>query len=183
VRELKLIAASSELVQARPETSLDKQAVTSNWSRWIYGCPTSSAPVYKASVGQGSSMPRSLRDNNLETRTARLRLEARGKPYWRLIQTGLHVGYRRLRRRGGTWIARRFVGSGRYVELSLGTADDFQEKDGTAVLDFGAAQHAAPRMVPSRAPEGAGNRAPAQGALHGSRCTRRLPEGLPPAGR
>ena len=41
-------------------------------------------------------MARSLRDSRLETREARLRLKPRGKPYWRLIEPGLHLGYRRL---------------------------------------------------------------------------------------
>jgi integrase len=85
---------------------------------------------------------RTVRDTNLETRAARLRLEPRGKPYWRVIETGLHVGYRRLRQGGGTWIARRFIGQGRYLEVALGTADDFQEADGGAVLNFRAAQDA-----------------------------------------
>jgi hypothetical protein len=49
-------------------------------------------------------MARTVRDTNLETRAARLRLESRGKPFWRTIETGLHVGYRRLRQAGGTWI-------------------------------------------------------------------------------
>src|SRR4051812_49037449 len=88
-------------------------------------------------------MPRTVRDTNLETRAARLRLDPRGKPYWRLIETGLHVGYRRLRQGGGTWIARRFIGEGRYHEIALGTADDFQDADGSTVLSFRTAQEAA----------------------------------------
>jgi hypothetical protein len=42
----------------------------------------------------------------LSTRSARLRLAPRGKPYWRELEQGLHLGYRRGAT-GGTWIARR----------------------------------------------------------------------------
>jgi integrase len=55
---------------------------------------------------------------------------------------GLHVGYRRLRQGGGTWVGRRFC-SGRYNERQLGTADDLQEADGTVILSFRHAQDAA----------------------------------------
>jgi hypothetical protein len=61
-------------------------------------------------------MARTVRDTNLETRAARLRLTARRKPYWRVLETGLHLGYRRTKEGGGTWVARRFIGEGRYKE-------------------------------------------------------------------
>ena len=88
-------------------------------------------------------MARTLRDALLETRTARLRLNPRGKPYWRGLETGLHLGYRRLRQGSGTWVARRFVGAGRYSECQLGVADDFQNADETTVLSYRSAQGAA----------------------------------------
>jgi integrase len=88
-------------------------------------------------------MARKVRDNNLETRTARLRLGARRKPYWRVLESGLHLGYRRLKQGSGSWVARRFVGNGRYLETRLSAADDFQEGDGDTVHSFDAAQAAA----------------------------------------
>ena len=88
-------------------------------------------------------MARTVRDRSLETRAARLRLEPRGKPYWRGIETGLHIGYRRLRQGGGTWTARRFIGQGRYAEKSHGVADDLQHADGVTTLTFSQAQNAA----------------------------------------
>ena len=88
-------------------------------------------------------MARTVRDTNLETRTARLRLAARGKPYWRLIESGLHLGYRRIRSGGGSWVARRFIGNSRYSELKIGLADDLQDADGSLVLSFKHAQEAA----------------------------------------
>jgi hypothetical protein len=54
-------------------------------------------------------MPRRIRDINLTTRTARLRLPVRHDPYYRQIQIGLFVGYRRLAGRAGTWLKRHLV--------------------------------------------------------------------------
>lgn len=88
-------------------------------------------------------MARTVRDTNLETRTARLRLTARRKPYWRVLESGLHVGYRRTKDGGGTWVARRFLGEGRYAEKGIGTADDLQDADGEIVRSFTQAQDAA----------------------------------------
>ena len=87
-------------------------------------------------------MARSVRDTNLETRTARQRLAARPKPYWRVLEKGLHLGYRRSAA-GGAWIARRFVGDGRYSEAKIGAADDMQDADGVAVRAFSQAQDTA----------------------------------------
>lgn len=88
-------------------------------------------------------MSRTVRDTNLETRAARLRLTARRKPYWRVLETGLHLGYRRTKEGGGSWVARRFIGDGRYLETKIGTADDLQDADGVALRAFKQAQEAA----------------------------------------
>ncbi len=88
-------------------------------------------------------MARTVRDTNLETRTARLRLVPRGKPYWRVIESGLHVGYRRTKTGGGTWVARRFIGEGKYAETKLGIADDLQDADSVSVFAFKHAQDSA----------------------------------------
>jgi hypothetical protein len=45
------------------------------------------------------------------------------KPYWRVIEQALHLGYRR-RATGGTWIARRRDEHGIYYESKIGLADD-----------------------------------------------------------
>lgn len=84
-------------------------------------------------------MARKLRDTSLESREARLRLKGRGKPYWRLLEAGRHLGYRKGAR-GGTWVARAFAGDGRYLEAGLGLADDASDADGVHVLSFGQAQ-------------------------------------------
>jgi integrase len=95
-------------------------------------------------------MPRQVRDSNLETRTARSRLKARHKPYFRLIEPGVHLGYRKLSSGPGTWIARRYIGQGAYTVENLRTpdgalvlADDYDDADGKRVLNFAQAQRAA----------------------------------------
>lgn len=87
-------------------------------------------------------MARKLRDTALESREARLRLKARKKPYWRLLEAGRHLGYYKGTR-GGTWVARAFAGEGRYRETKLGLADDSSDADGVHILNFGQAQNMA----------------------------------------
>jgi integrase len=98
-------------------------------------------------------MARTLRDARLDTREARLRLKVRGKPYWRLIEPGLHLGYRRLAGRPGTWCVRRYVGHQAYaIETLRGVvADDYAEADGVSVLDFRQAQREALKHKPKAA--------------------------------
>ena len=99
-------------------------------------------------------MARRTPDARLESRESRSRLDGRHKPHYRLLEPGLHIGYRRLKGRGGrasvagTWIARHYVGCRRYVIEKLGTADDFSDADGTIILNFAQAQDKArARMV------------------------------------
>jgi integrase len=87
-------------------------------------------------------MARTVRDANLETRTARLRLSIRTEPYWRGLEKGFALGYRR-RGRGGTWLARRRQPDGGYAEHRIGSTDDLQDADGIVILDYGQAQKAA----------------------------------------
>lgn len=89
------------------------------------------------------ALARTLRDTNLGTREARLRLKARPKPYWRLIEPGLHLGYRRLAGRSGPWCKRRGLGAQRYKVEGLGAvADDYATADAVTVLTFQQAQRA-----------------------------------------
>ena len=107
-------------------------------------------------------MPRKVRDSNLETRTARGRLKVAHKPYFRLIEPGLHIGYRKLASGPGTWLARRYNGAGKYVLENLRTvdsalivADDYSEADGHAIMTFGQAQERAKARRPAaREPQG-----------------------------
>src|SRR5262245_53465923 len=97
-------------------------------------------------------MARTLRDTNLGSREARARLRIRSRPYWRLIEPGLHLGYRRLAGRPGSWCVRRYVGSQTYTVSALkGVADDYSDRDGETILSFAQAQQAALRHKPQAA--------------------------------
>lgn len=84
-------------------------------------------------------MARTVRDATLESRTARAKLKPTGKPYYRSIDPGLHIGYRKGAT-GGKWVMRWYVGEGDYKLETLGIADDTADADGIAVLDFKQAQ-------------------------------------------
>ena len=100
-------------------------------------------------------MARTVSDTTLDNRSARGRLTARKKPYWRLIDQGCHLGYYKGKR-GGTWTARYFLGAGRYAEQKLGTADDTRDADGLDVLSFKQAQSAARNWFSEQARTAAG---------------------------
>lgn len=84
-------------------------------------------------------MARTVRDTNLGTRSGRLSLAQSGKPHYRAIDPGLHIGYRKGRD-GGKWVMRRYIEDGRYEVETIATADDKADADGVAVLDFKQAQ-------------------------------------------
>ena len=70
---------------------------------------------------------RKVRDSRLDSRKAREKLKARGMPYYRKIEGGLAVGYRKLRGQAGTWWCRHYVGEKKYDTEKLGTADDITD--------------------------------------------------------
>lgn len=92
-------------------------------------------------------MPRATADAPITTPAARDRLSARAEPYWKGIEAGIALGYRKGKHRG-TWLARLLEGR-RYREEALGRADDTQRADADVpsamggVLDFRQAQAAA----------------------------------------
>jgi integrase len=106
--------------------------------------------------GEGGNMARTIRDANLETRTARSRLKARGKPYYRTIEPGLHLGYRKPLSGAGKWVVRQYEGEQAYVVETIATADDNSDADGVAVLDFKQAQEQARERMVDRAHHEAG---------------------------
>src|SRR5262249_16980604 len=96
-------------------------------------------------------MARRVHDRNLDSREARRRLKIRGKPYYRAIERGLHLGYRRLGDgQAGTWVARHYIGEQHYEIERIGAADDNSDPDGVAVLDFWQAQEAARKAMVER---------------------------------
>jgi integrase len=82
---------------------------------------------------------RTVRDAKLESRTARAALKPTGKPYYRAIDEGLHLGYRKGKA-AGKWVLRHYAGDQKYVLETIGTADDTLDPDGAVVLSFSQAQ-------------------------------------------
>jgi integrase len=105
-------------------------------------------------------MARTARSTQLETRAARLRLAPRKKPYRAAsAKQGLHLGYRRMANKNGSWIAFAYQGqsdkkAGRYSERAFAQADDYSEADGHEVLNYfdaiGRVSDAAPPIRRSR---------------------------------
>ena len=106
-------------------------------------------------------MARRVLDKSLDSRDARRRLKIRGKPYYRVIERGLHLGYRRLGDgQAGTWVARFYIGEQSYEVQKIGIADDVSDADGVAVLDFWQAQDKARRAMVERAHRALGKHGP-----------------------
>lgn len=80
-------------------------------------------------------MPRELRSATLETRSGRLRLTVRKKPYALRIGPGLHLTYRR-NAGAGRWSVKARDGRGGYWLKAFAHADDFEVADGVHTLDF-----------------------------------------------
>ena len=87
-------------------------------------------------------MPRTVREKRLDSPAARAKLKHSGKPYWRAIDTGLHLGYRKGLN-GGRWVLRRYLGAGQYEVATIAIADDHSPADGASILDFFQAQRKA----------------------------------------
>jgi hypothetical protein len=96
----------------------------------------------KPSLRRHKGMPRSIRARNIETRTSRLTLPVAGKPVFVKLGIGLSLGYRR-NRAAGAWVLRIADGRGGNRLEALGTADDFEDSNGTTVLTFWEASRAA----------------------------------------
>lgn len=105
-------------------------------------------------------MARTVRDTNLEKREARRRLLARGKPYYRLMEEGVHLGYRRLTTGAGNWVVRHYVGEQKYEVETIGPADDLSDADGVKILSFSEAQAKARELMVARAHKAAGKSGP-----------------------
>jgi integrase len=98
-----------------------------------------------------------VRDQKFDTPTARLKFVARREPYWRAIEPGFSLGYRRIAGKGGTWIARHYDQQNQKIRYSaLGAADDFAAADGREFRTFGQAQAAARIWLDSLARAAAG---------------------------
>jgi len=101
-------------------------------------------------------MSRTPREVNLSTRAARERLKPSGKPYYRSLDQGLHLGYRKGVR-GAAWVTRWYIGGEVYkVESLEGRPDDVLDADGVTVLTWSQAQAEARKLFGRRVREAAG---------------------------
>ncbi len=100
-------------------------------------------------------MARTVQDANIGTREARRKLKVSGKPYYRGIDRGLHLGYRKGKT-GGVWVMRLYVGGEAYKVETIGPADDRLDADGDITLDFFQAQAKARELFERRKREAAG---------------------------
>ena len=92
-------------------------------------------------------MARRPRASRLETRTNRLKLAVRLKPYeFTTIAPGIALGYRR-NKAAGTWVVRVANGKGGNWTKRVALADDFEDADGEHVLTFWQAQDKARRLA------------------------------------
>jgi hypothetical protein len=95
-----------------------------------------------------AAMPRSVADAPLTTRAARERLAARHQPYWRGIEAGAAIGYRKGST-GGVWLVRLAdpAAGGGYRQSTLGRADDALKAAGDEVLDYRQAESKAREWI------------------------------------
>jgi integrase len=105
-------------------------------------------------------MARTVRDSKLEKAEARRQLKVRGKPYYRLMEEGLHIGYRRLKGGTGNWVVRHYLGKQTYEVETIGPADDNSDADGVKILSFSQAQAKARELMVDRANKAAGKTGP-----------------------
>lgn len=92
-------------------------------------------------------MARKVRHSALESRSARLKLQVRRKPYpGPSLARGVSLLYRR-NRTNGTWVVKASNGHGAYWTKRLADADDYAEADGKEVLTFFQAQDAAKKLA------------------------------------
>jgi integrase len=92
-------------------------------------------------------MARKVRDGNLESRSARLKLAVRRKPYTGpSLARGITLLYRR-NKTNGTWVVKASDGHGGYWTKAFAEADDYEDSDRKAVLTFYEAQDAAKKLV------------------------------------
>ena len=92
-------------------------------------------------------MARKVSFSALESRSARLRLKIRRRPYsGPSLARGMSLMYRR-NKTNGTWVIKVSDGHGAYWTKGFALADDFEDTDGKNVLTFYDAQDAARKLA------------------------------------
>jgi integrase len=92
-------------------------------------------------------MARSQRHSKLDTRTSRLKLAVRRKPYNGLtLSRGVLLLYRR-NAGNGSWVLKASNGHGKYWTKAIAEADDFDASNGAKILTFFEAQDVAKKLA------------------------------------
>jgi integrase len=92
-------------------------------------------------------MARKVRHSSLETRTARLKLAVRRKPYnGPSLARGVILQYRR-NKTNGAWVLKASDGHGAYWTKAFAEADDFDASNGKTILAFFEAQDVAKKLA------------------------------------
>src|SRR6478752_2007290 len=103
-------------------------------------------------------MARKVSFSALESRSARLRLKIRRRPYsGPSLARGIALMYRR-NKTNGTWVVKASDGHGAYWTKGFALADDFEDADAKNVLTFYQAQDAAKKLA--RGEEGSAGSTP-----------------------
>ena len=98
-------------------------------------------------------MARRIRSADLETRTARLKLDVRKKPYTARIAPGIRLAYRR-NQVCGVWSVLKADGAGGAWLQRFALADDHEESNGSTVLTFWEAAEIARKLARGDDPVG-----------------------------
>src|SRR3954465_4943348 len=92
-------------------------------------------------------MARKVSFSALESRSARLRLKIRRRPYsGPSLARGIALMYRR-NKTNGTWVLKASDGHGAYWTKAIALADDFEDADAKSVLTFYQAQDQAKKLA------------------------------------
>ena len=103
-------------------------------------------------------MARKVSFSALESRSARLRLKIRRRPYsGPSLARGISLMYRR-NKTNGTWVLKASDGHGAYWTKAFALADDFEDADAKSVLTFYQAQDQAKKLA--RGDDGSADSAP-----------------------
>src|SRR6478672_4244640 len=111
-----------------------------------------------AGTGIRFHMARRVSFSALESRSARLRLKIRRRPYsGPSLARGMSLMYRR-NGTNGSWVLKASDGHGAYWTKAFALADDFEDADGKNVLTFYQAQDHAKKLA--RGEDGSADAAP-----------------------
>jgi integrase len=104
-------------------------------------------PHTQSGQNRDKTVARKIRNSKLESRSARLKLPVRQKPYTGpSLERGVALLYRR-NKTDGSWVIKASNGHGDYWTKVIGAADDYADADGKEILNFYEAQGKARELV------------------------------------